>query len=191
MKDCEKPVKSSGYCGAHYQRMRRHGSAAINLKGEPVQGVCSVKECESAAYCKSLCHGHYKRMLAGRPLAGAVRERNSPSDGKKRCPGCKTTKALSEFPKAKNRVGSWCKGCQRYSQKRMKYGLSRDEYDLLSANGCVICASQLKLVVDHHHGTGSVRGVLCTQCNVALGMSKDSPERLERMASYLRGELTE
>lgn len=41
-------------------------------------------------------------------------------------------------------------------------------------------------VVDHDHVTGKVRGLLCRQCNSALGFAGDNPERLERLARYLR-----
>ena len=42
------------------------------------------------------------------------------------------------------------------------------------------------LCIDHDHITGKVRGLLCHNCNLALGYAKDSPELLEKMAKYLR-----
>jgi len=42
------------------------------------------------------------------------------------------------------------------------------------------------LHIDHDHTTGEMRGLLCNDCNMAIGMAKDSPERLEAMAAYLR-----
>ena len=39
--------------------------------------------------------------------------------------------------------------------------------------------------IDHDHGTGNVRGVLCHACNVSLGLFGDDPVRLRRAADYL------
>ncbi len=39
--------------------------------------------------------------------------------------------------------------------------------------------------VDHDHQTGFVRGLLCRDCNAALGLFKDSQEILERAIGYL------
>ena len=70
---------------------------------------------------------------------------------------------------------------------------SLDEYNkLLEAqnHGCGICqipAKDLKfgLCVDHCHSTGKVRGLLCDNCNQALGLLKDNSESLQRAIKYL------
>lgn len=50
---------------------------------------------------------------------------------------------------------------------------------------CVICGEQDKLVVDHDHVTGQIRGLLCNHCNRGLGHFRDSPMLLEFAAQYL------
>lgn len=169
----------------HAQRLRRHGSLDANFKGPPVQGTCSIEGCAGVAYCRTLCHGHYRRLRDGAPLAGAIRPRNAPTDVDKKCPSCGEVKPLALFNRNKGKVTSWCKECLKYGRRRMFYGLSREEYDQMVDAGCAVCGKPDGLVVDHHHGTGVVRGMLCSNCNVALGMAGDDPIRLRAMADYL------
>lgn len=58
-------------------------------------------------------------------------------------------------------------------------------------NKCAICkvdASTLKkaLFVDHDHTTNHVRGLLCHNCNIVLGMAKDSQNNLTEAVEYLK-----
>src|SRR3990167_900401 len=39
---------------------------------------------------------------------------------------------------------------------------------------CGMCKSPERIVIDHDHQTGRVRGVLCNRCNRALGQLGDS-----------------
>jgi len=39
--------------------------------------------------------------------------------------------------------------------------------------------------VDHNHTTGKVRGILCQQCNQAIGLFKDNIFIIEKAAEYL------
>ncbi|MFI0793540.1 endonuclease domain-containing protein [Micromonospora rubida] len=41
--------------------------------------------------------------------------------------------------------------------------------------------------LDHDHRAGSSRGILCFNCNGGLGQFRDSPTRLARAITYLRG----
>ena len=75
-----------------------------------------------------------------------------------------------------------------FAHVKKKYGLSESEYRaILAAQGghCAICPSTDRLVVEHNHDTGEVRGIVCNRCNTALGMSDDSPTRLLALAQYL------
>lgn len=54
------------------------------------------------------------------------------------------------------------------------------------AGECTVCGSTDRLHLDHDHDSGIVRGVLCQNCNFALGRLGDSIERLIALACYLR-----
>jgi hypothetical protein len=54
---------------------------------------------------------------------------------------------------------------------------------------CKICGStqngKKNFCVDHNHETGKVRGLLCHNCNVSVGLMKDDPDLLRQAADYL------
>jgi hypothetical protein len=72
------------------------------------------------------------------------------------------------------------------------YGLTERQYEemwVLQMGTCAIChdveRTHPQLPVDHDHETGVVRGLVCTQCNSAMGTVGDSAIRLRAMAEYL------
>lgn len=51
---------------------------------------------------------------------------------------------------------------------------------------CQICGKINPILhLDHDHKSGRIRGVLCHQCNRALGFFKDDPQLLRKAADYL------
>lgn len=74
-----------------------------------------------------------------------------------------------------------------------EYGISAAKYTqmlTIQNGGCAICQKEPGekfLVVDHDHLMGTVRGLLCSKCNVAIGMLADDPDLLRRAAIYLEG----
>jgi hypothetical protein len=77
----------------------------------------------------------------------------------------------------------------KYQQLKNRYGITKEEHlELISKqnNCCKICQEPKKLYVDHCHETKQVRGLLCHNCNTALGHLKDSPELLNKAAEYLK-----
>lgn len=85
---------------------------------------------------------------------------------------------------------------KRAHNYRTKYNLTLEDYNskLNSQNGCcAICGAtnpnnnqHKHLYVDHNHGTGKVRGLLCNPCNTTIGASQEDIERLIRCAEYLK-----
>ena len=53
---------------------------------------------------------------------------------------------------------------------------------------CQMCDKDLsdtRVCIDHDHITGKVRGILCTSCNVGIGLLGDNIEGVEKALRYL------
>jgi len=69
-----------------------------------------------------------------------------------------------------------------------RYGMTAAEADfLLKKQGgiCAICGTAPASHVDHDHETGTVRQLLCFNCNGGLGQFKDDPAVLRAAADYV------
>lgn len=78
---------------------------------------------------------------------------------------------------------------RRDASLRQKYGfsLAQERQMILDQDGrCAICTVKKKLVVDHCHTTGKVRGLLCHACNRSIGMLGDDLPGLMRAVRYLQ-----
>jgi len=107
------------------------------------------------------------------------------------------------------RHGSYCRECHRsnkwhkthplraYENNRRsclkrKYGLTVDQYEakLKEQHGvCAVCEEpprKQRLAVDHDHATNLLRDLLCSKCNLAVGLVADSPGLLDKVMRYLR-----
>lgn len=121
---------------------------------------------------------------------------------KLKCSVCKKDKEIADFSPSslKDKYGK-CKECSSLLSKKSfilsKYKLNSDDYSALikeQNNVCKICGKQesgvfrgkqKRLSVDHNHITGKIRGLLCSSCNVGLGVFKDSPDLLRKAIKYL------
>lgn len=101
-------------------------------------------------------------------------------------------KAYNEFHKERQRA--WA----RKHQFRTRYDLTLEQYDNMvaqQAGKCLVCGVVPKLTkrtskglhVDHCHKSGKVRGLLCHQCNCAIGLLKEDTNRIRRLLEYIEG----
>lgn len=104
----------------------------------------------------------------------------------------------------------WCSNCERYVQNIDKFWTKKKEnfcrkcvfnYSLKTNHNleykdylvllnkcnkkCQICSGTDRLVVDHCHTSGKIRGILCSNCNSALGQFSDNVEYLGKAIEYL------
>jgi hypothetical protein len=83
--------------------------------------------------------------------------------------------------------------CKKYLLQR-NYGLTIEDKNKIieSQSGlCPICLRALGINqgihIDHDHVTGKIRGILCLNCNVAMGHFHDSIPTLKNAIKYLEG----
>jgi hypothetical protein len=78
-----------------------------------------------------------------------------------------------------------------YMLKRRFGTAAAETYEEMLAaqeNACLICLTPFdkkRPAVDHNHATNRLRGLLCSNCNTALGLLKDSRKMLMNAISYL------
>lgn len=128
------------------------------------------------------------------------------------CVKCKNKKSISDFQKDNSRPTGHrarCKEClspqsakqmknyvakhgKEWRWKRMQYqfGITKEEYFEILAKQLGVCAickksSSKHLRVDHNHETKKVRGLLCGQCNSAIGLLGDNITACRNAAIYL------
>lgn len=72
------------------------------------------------------------------------------------------------------------------------YGIDfkrREEMASTQDYRCAICLADFTdnrtMHVDHCHSTGAVRGLLCSNCNQAIGLLQDNPEIIRSAADYV------
>ncbi|MCT7352744.1 endonuclease VII domain-containing protein [Streptomyces sp. 15-116A] len=119
------------------------------------------------ANCRECAAEYYRRRQEAR--GRTVREKVDVPDGHKLCRMCGEIKPHSEWHRnatASDGLSTRCRACR---------GL------------CVICLKAPAVHVDHCHKTGKVRGVLCFNCNSAIGKLGDDPDAVRRAAAYLEG----
>jgi hypothetical protein len=147
------------------------------------------------AYCRECSAEYYRQRqeACGRKPRPKV---DAPA-GHKYCQRCGEVKPHSEWDRnrtASDGLSTRCKACRavegRARHLRRNYGMTEAERDEMVASQmglCAICLKAPAVHVDHCHKTGRVRGVLCFNCNSAIGKLEDDPDVGRRAVAYLEG----
>lgn len=109
------------------------------------------------------------------------------------CKECDSARRKKSYSPEKARI-AWKKN--KYSKpehaedRRLRdaYGITKSFRDYMAqkvGERCEICDNKIKLVVDHDHETGIVRGMLCSTCNRGLGHFDDNIDLLTKALTYI------
>jgi hypothetical protein len=124
------------------------------------------------------------------------------------CKKCVTDLPLDNYYFNKNgkyKRQNVCKKCMniydyetdKNHKLKKAYGITLDEYNKLllkQKNKCSICEidnngkyrnKARAFAVDHCHNTNKIRGLLCSDCNIAIGLLKDNTKHLQSAINYL------
>lgn len=148
-----------------------------------VRRTCGERSCVNPTHMEAML----RKRIGTQPIPST-----------KRCRDCGETQPSAMFPRKTRKVDgleSYCYDCQRARQRNYnlgRYGLTSADFESLAASQdgrCAACgvapATRQRLVVDHDHKTGRVRGLLCQPCNLALGHSAEDLGRLRSLIEYL------
>lgn len=128
---------------------------------------CEVEDCNKTHAARGYCSSHYKIAVNSGEF----------SNGEK----C-LIESCEMFVHT-------LKYCSRHYNISKTYKITPEYYEeliLLQNAKCAIChSSNKKLYVDHDHATENVRGLLCHNCNSALGHFYDNKKFLESAMHYL------
>ncbi|MFF3441734.1 endonuclease VII domain-containing protein [Streptosporangium sp. NPDC002721] len=158
-----------GYCKTHYGQLRNKGRVWIigSRQGRAAHATCIVYACGDSTVQWGYCTAHIDEWL-GRCI---IHWCDEPIRYKKL--------GLCDAHARQNRWFSH------------KYGITISERYLLAErqnHQCATCSAPDErgaLNVDHCHDTGKVRGLLCGNCNRAIGLFNHNPAALKSAAEYL------
>lgn len=156
-------------CGRRPKIAGRHRCATCQLRHEPIGDQVAAAAARRAMVPEPMRRKRTKTI-----------QRLAP-EGTAWCAGCQSFRDLEDFGKGATQCRPCASAAQHGAMVEKTYGLSADQYQtLLARQGgkCAICRARPKskrLAVDHDHGSGAVRGLLCSRCNHdLLGSAWDS-----------------
>lgn len=209
--DCDSYVMKRGLCDRHYRRFLDHGStdkvrAVSKERRHPLYKnwlhlkttgkLCERWQQNFWSFVEAVGDRPSPRHWADRP---DLQQLYGPDNFVWRAPKLDTEHTLLTLD-GRNAYQNALRALtpQWWVSPNLKryYGLTREQYDALLAEqggGCAVCGKTVDimdgeeqmLAVDHCHETGEVRGLMCRNHNVGLGLFNDDPAMLRKMADYI------
>jgi len=209
---CDKPVVAKGVCQKHYMRLFRRGNVD---ESRPVDWGQREKHSAFKTWCGLRRYHRLNTQKSWLDnfwnFVKDIPEKPENSRAHRPDPSkpwgvdnfyWKERRALNRNKKEYAR--QWAKNARKANADyyfdqdlKRKYKVSLDWYQKTlseQSNVCAICkqTEALKIrgkivlmAVDHCHKTGIVRGLLCSNCNRAIGLFKDDVNVLKNAIKYL------
>lgn len=175
---CKRIVYCKGLCSGHYTAARRGRISVDESLGVVVHALCEFDPCLKTAMSETgYCEGHRGQLTRTGTVSEIVR---GYAYGEQHCivPGC------SKLAESKRM-------CRPHVSVARTYRIDAEQIGaLFSSDVCFNpgCESKERLRVDHSHTTGNVRGRLCHNCNVSLGLLKEDKSRIMGLITYIESE---
>jgi hypothetical protein len=143
----------------------------------------AIKDKQRHSQCKECRTKSYKKRKAKDPIGFAKRHRENIARNRKENPEKYRERnifqsfhiSLSKFDSILKSLlavqGETCWVCGRSGKMRGQF--KRNE-------------KGRRIVIDHDHNTGEIRGLLCDLCNTSLGKLDDDPEIVLNLYNYIR-----
>lgn len=161
----------------HTRALMRCECGAEAVKDFAVTRHAPPKTCRKCRYAKR--------------MAGTIEKYNINQEGRT-CNVCLNWKTWGSFANTK---ALRCSRCSKHDWLQRRYGISVDDFEHILASQNDKCALKYCPVrldsgdstphVDHDHGAGKIRGILCTNCNLLLGAAYDDVDILISCVIYL------
>jgi hypothetical protein len=171
---CDRPTYAKGLCNRHYQAARRKSQGTPTRRSsDGWHRLSNIDAVRKMADCSQCGPGVPIRVRTPYPS---------------RCRTALREEARRYGPAKRERERKSSSG---YSNpRRWHLGITNEKVQEMlddQSGTCAICLKQLQVpAVDHCHTTGTVRGLLCRSCNLALSYLRDNPDSAMRAAAYLR-----
>lgn len=196
--ECSRPSESHDLCKEHGNQVRK--GQPLHVIGGPwrsdvaKQRWSRMTDDDKAAHVTLMraaipaerTEQHIQRLSAANREAWRAKLIGT----ERKCRTCGTGFVLDDL-----RRWHCSKSCRLLYATISRHGLTAEQYYAIrqsQGDRCAICRREWGRGwngkgphIDHCHTTGRVRGLLCGECNTAIGRFGDDPELLRRAADYL------
>lgn len=188
---CDRDVYAILMCSSHYsaQLYRSRAGSTSGRDYQPAEDACDFPGCGRFKYLKSWCVGHYSQQLRGRALRPLYETLK-----------CDVVSCSESYLPREGGTPF----CRKHSDFKRRFNLSNDRVvELFAVETCSNpgCSETENLHMDHDHSCcprgkvfeiksrrscgECIRGWLCRNCNIALGLLHESPDRIQGLATYV------